>query len=121
MKNTFRLGDCITVVDEFIVNTYLPNGIVIGIACDTEDYRATAKRLGYGDDIDRLNRDHELAHTLCAQFLGLPACPVFVRLADNVDVATEMTGAMEDFILAFQRVSLILGLDVQEIAKLHAH
>jgi hypothetical protein len=42
---------------------------------DTEAYRATARELGYGDDVRRMCIEHEASHSFLAHAAGLPFSP----------------------------------------------
>lgn len=51
----------------------LPGGnVVVGKPQGTAEQAATARDLGYGDDVLQLVRDHDPLHCLLVDFLGMP-------------------------------------------------
>jgi hypothetical protein len=47
--------------------------IILGQPEDTDSYRETAERTGYGDDVVQMCIDHELTHVALAHFLQSPS------------------------------------------------
>jgi hypothetical protein len=47
----------------------------------TGEYQQRAFDLGYGADVARMSRDHELCHSLLAHLLELPASPTLIEVA----------------------------------------
>lgn len=114
---SYRLADCRIEVERNLVATTLPDGSVIeGAPHDTDAYRATARAQGYGDDVARMNRCHELGHSLVAHVLGLSTSPIFRRLAAGLTYETELTRAEEDAVLTLERFANALGVDLELIA-----
>ena len=64
----------------------------------------TAQRLGYGDDVEAMNRDHDPLHRALCAWLGVPS--LAMRMAAGLDL-TEAEAALaaleEDAVLAVQR------------------
>jgi hypothetical protein len=61
----------IEIPDEHRIETHYPDGSVAsGVPQDTAEYRATARALGYGDDVWAMTREHELLHTAIAELRG---------------------------------------------------
>lgn len=50
---------------------------------DNDDYRARAEALGYGDDTERMSREHEVCHALLCQWIGLRESPTLRGVADG--------------------------------------
>lgn len=94
--------------DDHYLETVMRDGTSVPAAPqDTDEYRATAAALGYGDDTWRLCREHEVAHTTLLQSLGLHYSPTLWAVAHGAhgtipDSPGEM-GAEEDLVLAYQR------------------
>ena len=86
---------------------------------DTQDYADTAAGLGYGSDLGRMNRDHELMHTLLAMWLGRPESPV-LRAVANECWQHDPDGllAMEEAAcLALQRLAVAWGVDLLDLTE----
>jgi hypothetical protein len=91
------------------LETELPDGTIVPAAPhDTDEYRATAQKLGYGDDTWRLCREHELAHSELAEALGLEYSPTLWAVAHGqhggIPGSPGEMAAEEDLVLAIQRV-----------------
>jgi 8-oxo-dGTP pyrophosphatase MutT (NUDIX family) len=113
-----RLGSCVVrVAPNRVTTTLLPGLHVDGEPHDTAAYRETAERLGYGDDVARLNRCHEVGHTLVAALLGLDASPVFERVARGIYEPTPVTEAEEAAVTALERYACLLGIDLVDVAR----
>jgi hypothetical protein len=97
------------------LTTTLPHGgVVHAVAQDTEEYAAMAIRLGY-PDIQSLNRDHDLVHSLLAYWLGLPCSPA-LQSAFSGEGIDKVTGAEEDAVLAIQKFANRVGIDLFNVA-----
>ena len=74
-------ANCIDIWDWGLV-TRLPDGAELH-ACphDTDEYRATAKRLGYGDDTLLQCQKHEMGHTVLSVLAGLEHSPTLWHVA----------------------------------------
>ena len=84
MSSIRRIGQSVIAIAPECVTTTLHGGAVVHAEPhDTPEYAETAARLGYGADVARMNRDHELMHSLIAAWLGLPESPVMRAVADG--------------------------------------
>lgn len=111
-RQSIRIGRTIVKMDGHLVETTLyDGGVVYAIPHDTEGYREKAERLGYGDDIGRMCRDHELVHVLLAEALGLRESPVMRKLASG-QPDSAVLGYEEDAVLAIQRFATAAGVNV---------
>jgi hypothetical protein len=80
----------------------LPCGTVVpGGPHDTEEYRATAQRLGYGGDTSAMCRDHDPLHALLADWLGLSSYAL--RQAAGLATDDRLAALEEDAVIAVQR------------------
>lgn len=77
-------------------------GCVLAYPEPTDEYRATAERLGYGDDVLACSRDHELAHTRLSLAAGLPCSPVLEALGAGAPLSPEDSAREEEAVMAFQ-------------------
>ena len=115
---SLHLADCTVTITPGHVRTALPNGgEVLGMPHHTPEYRDQAQQAGYGDDVARLNACHETAHTLLAHWLGLPACPVFERVARGEHRPTTITEAVEAAVMAFEVYCNAMGIDLIAVAQ----
>jgi hypothetical protein len=102
------------------VATHLPDGVaVVAAVQDTDQYRETAERLGYGSDTVRMMRDHELSHVALAHLLGLPESLVMSSVAHGYG-DNYLTGLEEDLILALQKFATAAGIDLFEVFERHS-
>jgi hypothetical protein len=108
--DTLEFGRC--VVHVFPEARYLETVFADGAkvpACPqaVPSYRATAERLGYGEDVWALCREHEISHTTLLQALGLEYSPTLWAVAHgatrSIPGAPGEMEAEEDMVLAFQR------------------
>jgi hypothetical protein len=94
--------------DEQYLETVFADGTRVPAAPqETDEYRATALALGYGGDVWRMCREHEIAHTTLMQSLGLMYSPTLWAVAHGNPKAIpgspgEMS-AEENLVLAYQR------------------
>lgn len=110
------LGNVLVTYHDGYLRTILPTGeIVHAIAHHDESYAATARRLGYLD-VEMLNRDHDLVHSLLAHWLGMPCSPALQAAASGAR-DTELTGAEEDAVMAIQRFANLAGIDLTLIPQ----
>jgi hypothetical protein len=108
--DVLELGGCVVRVfpETRYLETVFPDAAKVSAAPQTvPSYRATAERLGYGDDVWALCREHEIAHTTLLQALGLEYSPTLWAVAHGAQRAIpgapgEME-AEEDLVLAYQR------------------
>lgn len=61
-----------------------------------------ARLLGYGTDVAALTRDHDLLHSLVADWLGQPHSYA-LALAAGLDACPQLAALEEDAVLALQR------------------
>lgn len=75
-------GGVLEVADHAFCTTLYPGLPAIDAAPqDTDEYRARAVSLGYGDDTAAMSKDHEAGHHLLAGLLGLPCSPTMRGIA----------------------------------------
>jgi len=115
------LGDVQVVVQEGYTVTYFPEGKPIWAPhedCGTGDQAATAADLGYADVVS-MNREHDVVHTLLASWLGLREGSPTLR-----GLATEQpwphAWVEEAAVLAIQRLTQVLGIDLVAVAQAYA-
>jgi hypothetical protein len=88
----------------------LPNGgVVDGAPHDTDEYRATAQRLGYGDDTLALCHDHDPLHAVVCAWLGLPDS-FALRCAAGLEKESELSATEECAVLALQKFMRLAGV-----------
>lgn len=117
MARTIQIGAVCIEVTPDLVTTTLPNGkLVYGAPHDTPEYAEHARQRGYGDDVARSNRCHEVAHSLLAHLLGLECSPTFARLAEGLTDATNLTRDEEGAVLALERYASRVGVDLVGVA-----
>lgn len=106
------LGGTVVEVWGDSLRTILPDGATVPAAPqDNDAYRATAARLGYGDDTLRMCLEHEAAHSAVCAWLGLTESPTLGRVARGQG-STAVTDAEEDMVLAIQRFCRASGIDL---------
>jgi hypothetical protein len=93
--------------DEHYLETVFPDGSRVPAAPhDSDEYRATAASLGYGEDTWRLCREHEIAHTTLLQRLGLKYSPTLWAVAHGahgkIPNSPGEMAAEEKLVLAYQ-------------------
>lgn len=104
----FRFGVKVRIFeDAHYLETVLRDGATVPAAPhDTDEYRATAAALGYGDDVWRLCREHEVAHTTLMQRLGLQYSPTLWAVAHGahgrIPESPGEMAAEEKLVLAYQ-------------------
>jgi hypothetical protein len=89
------------------LETQFPDGTRVPAAPqDTDQYRATAMALGYGENTWRLCREHEIAHTTLMQALGLMYSPTLWAVAHGahgqIPGSPGEMAAEEKLVLAYQ-------------------
>lgn len=95
-----------------------PNGDVIdAVPHDTDSYRDTAERHGYGTDTLRLCQEHELVHLALCDWLGLGESPTFVRILAGETAPCKLNGLEEDAVLAVQRFARAAGIDLIKLMR----
>jgi hypothetical protein len=78
--------------------------------------RETAQRIGYAFAED-MNRDHDMAHSLLAFFLGLPHSPTLKDVSENRP-ASEIHYIEEQAILSLQAYANAMGIDLFDVARM---
>jgi hypothetical protein len=63
-----------------------------------------------------MNRDHDLAHTLLAYFLGMPCSPALRDVAMGV-AANDVHWLEEEAVLSLQKFARAMGIDLVLIAR----
>lgn len=86
-----RNGRCIT---------RLPEGVFVR-ACPNGDSLASARALGYGDDVRAMCEDHDLLHARLCAALGLPSHAL--RMAAGLEHDPHLARLEEDAVLAVTR------------------
>lgn len=91
MQRLYQFRNCTTEVDYRTgsVSTRFPDGTSVpAVPHATEEYQATAARLGYGSDVAMLCREHELLHTIVMETLGFPHSPTLWAVAHGFEEGT---------------------------------
>jgi hypothetical protein len=88
----------------------LPSGAVVeGAPHDTDEYRATALRLGYGADTLEMCQQHDPLHSLLCDWLGLGDSRS-LRCAAGLEEESEVSAAEEAAVLSVQRFMRLAGV-----------
>lgn len=95
----------------------LPDGAVVeGAPHDTDAYRATSERLGYGDDTLQLCRDHDPLHAIVAAVFGLGAS-YSLAVAAGLRPADALSSAEEEVVLAVQKFVRLCAVSIFDVGK----
>lgn len=109
MRHTLRNGTIVEVV-ETGSRIILPDGtIVFGEPHNSESYRETARRLGYGEDVLLLCQEHDQAHAWLADAIGLKESPA-LRVSVGGPGDPALVAADEDATLSLQRFCRAAGV-----------
>jgi hypothetical protein len=85
-----RVAGVLVVTDGDLVECHFPDGTSTrAYPQDTPAYRQTARDLGFGSDIGRMNRTHDPAHCVLAEARGLPHSPALWATAHGLPVTQE--------------------------------
>jgi hypothetical protein len=95
-----RNGTHITVGPSWAV-TRLPNGKELHAHPD-ENSAEAAERLGYGDDVEALTRDHDPLHSRLCDWLGMPHSFSLMHAA-GCDADLRLVQLEEDAVIAVQK------------------
>lgn len=113
------LGGCIVHLHGDRVRTVLPSGHVIAstpFAHASSNLKADAQAAGYGDDVARFIRTHEVAHSLLAHWMGEVMSSSFARLANGKpDWAADRVE--EVALMSLERYANARGIDLIELAR----
>jgi hypothetical protein len=90
--------------------TFVDGGVVYGAPEDTDDYRATAQRHGYGADTLRLCKEHEVMHVALCHWLGLPS-PTMELVRHGIG-KSHLNHLEETAVLAVQHFARVAGIDL---------
>lgn len=88
---------------------------VDAVAQDSDEYRARALALGYGDDTALMSREHEMSHHLLARLLGLPCSPTMRGIAlhaTGIGPYWPAWGKEEAAVLALQAYARAAGVSL---------
>jgi len=84
--------------------------VVLGAPHDTDEYRKTTERLGYGTDTLAMCQDHDPLHALLAVWLGIPVSYSLLYAAGRLDDGDAVKAAAEEeAVLAVQRYMRLVG------------
>jgi len=84
---------------------------VPGAPEDTDEYRATADKFGYGTDTLKLCQEHEVMHIAFCHWLGIQS-PTMRRLQTNDESLAKMNRLEEAAVLAIQRFARECDIDL---------
>ena len=111
---TILIGHNRVEIDTASARTTLHDGKQIpAIPHDTDDYRATAERLGYGSETGRMCVEHELLHTALACWLGLLESPVMRSVAEDEAPTDGITLLEETAVMAVQAYAVAAGVNLK--------
>ena len=90
-----------------------PDGCEVpGEPHDTDEYRGTAQRYGYGSDTLSLCIEHEIMHVALCHWLGLPESPTMAAVKVGSDDNLELRGLEEAAVLAIQQFARACHIDL---------
>lgn len=106
-----KFGDTTVEVYETGTRIVFPDGSVVpGEPEDTDSYRETAEKHGYGADTTALCIEHELMHVALAHWLGVTS-PTMDALTGN-DPGIPIRQLEEAAVLAIQKYARALGISL---------
>ena len=107
MTRTFGRTSC--KIHQDLVETTLPGGEVVMAAPQrTYEQRLTANRLGYGEDVEAMTRDHDPMHAWLCDALGLPHSTALMQTAGH-NVDPTLAAIEEQAVLAVQALCVATG------------
>lgn len=119
MQAPLRLGRATVAFEGLYTITTLPDGQrIIAAPQDNDAYRATAKRLGYGTDTQRMCREHEASHSAICAWLQLPESPTMRAVAGD-EGPTDLSNAEEDAVCALARFANMASADLLDAFARH--
>lgn len=89
---------------------------VPGAPEDTDAYRDTAARYGYGNDTLQLCKDHEVMHIALCHWLGIDSPTMEIMRTGGA--ASRLNGLEETAVLAVQHFARAAGVDL--VARMRA-
>lgn len=111
----YTLGRTVFEVWPDSCRTILPDGASVAAAPqDTDAYRATAQRLGYGADTLRMSIEHDLLHIFLCDILGLNESPTLRRVANKTEENT-ISFLEEDMVIAVTRFCNQCGINIADL------
>jgi len=115
MTHTTTLGQTTVVVTRNTTTTYFADSTALTAVHDEQPGQAErAAQLGYATAED-MNREHDLAHSLLAHWLGLDYSPTLFAVAHGQ--TSPLWEAEESAVLAIQRFARAAGVDLLSVAK----
>lgn len=112
MTTTLTFGHTRIEIDAASARTTMHDGKQIpAIPHDTQSYRATADRLGYGGETGRMCVEHELTHVALAHWLGLVESPVMRAIVES-DGPSELLDLEEAAVMAIQAYANAAGVNL---------
>lgn len=109
-ETVIELYDDGTTITRFLDGTSVP-----AQAQDTDEYRARAQALSYGDDTAAMSRDHEILHTLLPVLMGKRRSNVLWTVAH--DIRGFSSWQEESMVLALQQYCRQHDIDVVALAE----
>jgi hypothetical protein len=108
----------VVVYDDSTLITFADGSPIAGAPEDTDDYRATAQRFGYGCDTLQMCKDHEVMHIALCHWLGLPDSPTMALIRGKGDDRAMMLNRLEEAaVLAVQHFARAAGVDLMKIFR----
>lgn len=114
------IGQTVIAVRPGAVTTMMHDGALIHAEPhDTDEYAAKAETMGYGNDVERMNREHDLAHALLAHWLGLRESPVLRAVANDAwhDDADGRLALEEAAVEAVCKFAIARGVNLLDLAE----
>lgn len=111
-----QLGGHRIVLEGDVTITALHDGATIVAAPEpTDEYRARAADLGYGDDVLLMSQEHEIGHAVIAALLRLPESPTLRGVADRA--YWPHWRVEEGAVLELQRMCRSTGTSMMDVAQ----
>ena len=102
--------------DDGLTVTVLPDGSRVEARPQgNPTYAARAAALGYGADVARMSREHEIGHSLLAEWLGLPESPTLRGVASGAH--WPHWPEEEAAVLALAAFSNAAGVSLEDVAR----
>lgn len=108
-----RIGRvCVEVGERYTVTTFPDGRQLVADHAEQPGQAATAARLGY-PSAEAMNRDHDLAHSLLAHWLGLECSPTLHAVASGNRYP--LSALEEDAVFAIQRFARAAGINLARL------